>query len=160
MQVFDASSAIYAWDNYPIEQFPSLWKWLGVQVVGKSLTIPAVALDEVAHVAPDCGEWLKQRDIERLAISNSILADALNIKALLNIVGENYHPKGVGENDILIIATARAHAAELISDEGRQKLPPDMMSKRKIPSVCSMAELDVPCISFLEFIKRSQVVFG
>jgi hypothetical protein len=160
MQVFDASSAIYAWDNYPIEQFPPLWKWLGVQVQSKSLTIPAVAFDEVAHVAPDCGEWLKEHDIQRLAVSNAILTKALSIKALLKIVGENYHPKGVGENDILIIATARAHHGELISDEGRQKLAPDEMAKRKIPSVCAMPEVAVSCINFLEFIKRSGVVFG
>ena len=32
MQTFDASSMIYAWDNYPIEQFPPLWDWMGVQV--------------------------------------------------------------------------------------------------------------------------------
>ena len=73
MQVLDASSAIYAWDNYPIEQFPPLWKWLGVQVQGKSLTIPAVAFDEVAHIAPDCGEWLKEHDIQRLAIIDSAI---------------------------------------------------------------------------------------
>ena len=160
MQVLDVSSAIYAWDNYPIEQFPPLWKWLGVQVQGTSLTIPAVAFDEVAHVVPDCGEWLKEHDVQRLAISNAILANALSIKASLKIVGENYHPRGVGENDILIIATARAYHGELISEEGRQKLAPDVLAKRKIPSVCAMPEVAIPCINFLEFIKRSGVVFG
>ena len=160
MQVLDASSAIYAWDNYPIEQFPPLWKWLAVQVRRKSLTIPGVAFDEVAHAAPDCGEWLKEHDVQRLAISNAILTNALSIKMRLKIVGENYHPKGVGENDILIIATARAHHGELISEEGRQKLAPDVMAKRKIPSVCSMPEVAISCINFLEFIKRSEVVFG
>jgi hypothetical protein len=160
MQVLDASSAIYAWDNYPAEQFPALWKWLGVHVQRKSLTIPAAAFDEVAHVAPDCGEWLKVHDIQRLAVTNAILTNALSIKALLKIVGENYHPKGVGENDILIIATARAHHGELISDEGRQTLAPDVMAKRKIPSVCAMPEVAVSCINFLEFIKSSEVVFG
>jgi predicted nucleic acid-binding protein len=159
MQVLDASSVIYAWDNYPIEQFPPLWRWLADEVKGSSLAIPTVAFDEVEHKTPDCGIWLKGHNVQRLKISNDILKNALSIKALLKIVGEQYHPKGVGENDILIIATAQAHGANLISDEAQQKNPPDAMSKRKIPSVCGLPEVGVPCVNFLEFIKRSKVVF-
>jgi hypothetical protein len=160
MQVFDASSVIYAWDNYPLDQFPPLWKWLGSQVQEQSLAIPEVAFDEVTHKAHDCADWLKQYDVRHLAVSNAILANALSIKTLLGIVGEKYHPKGVGENDILIIATTQMHNAELISDEGRQKIAPDVLAKRKIPSVCSLPEVAVPCINFLDFIKRSGAVFG
>lgn len=29
MLAFDASSIIHGWDNYPIEQFPGLWAWMG-----------------------------------------------------------------------------------------------------------------------------------
>lgn len=83
----------------------------------------------------------------------------MSIHDLMGIVGDAYHAKGVGENDILIIATARAHRAELVSNEGRQSL--DILpAKRKIPAVCAMPEVAVPCINFMEFIKRSDVVFG
>lgn len=43
MLVFDASSALYAWDNYPIEQFPPLWAWLALRIAKGQLTISAVA---------------------------------------------------------------------------------------------------------------------
>lgn len=158
MQVFDASSMIYAWDNYPIEQFPGLWEWLADQIEQKKIAVPSVALQEIGHKAPDCAEWLKIHDVENLEIGNPILMDALRLKALLGIEGDKYHPKGVDENDLLIIATAAHHHAELISDESRQKLP-DMPAKRKIPAVCDMPEVAVRCISFIEYIKRSGVVF-
>jgi predicted nucleic acid-binding protein len=160
MQVFDASSSIYAWDNYPAQQFPPLWKWLAGQINQKRLVMARVAFEEVVIKAPDCADWLRLNDLEQYEISNTIVQDAMRIKALLGIVGDSYHPKGVGENDLFIIATALAHGAELVSDEERQPIPPQTPSKRKIPLVCAMNEVGVPCINFLEYIKRSDEIFG
>jgi hypothetical protein len=56
MRVFDASSMIYAWDNYPLQQFPPLWGWMANQIEQGELAMPSVALDEVAHKAPECAE--------------------------------------------------------------------------------------------------------
>ena len=159
MQAFDASSMVYAWDNYPIRQFPGLWEWISEQIAKRILVIPDVALEEVSKEAPECGQWLKESNIILLDVNNAIVQDAMRIKGLLGIVGDRYHPKGVGENDILIIAAARANGAELISDEGKQNLLPDKMAKRKIPAVCDMAEVSVPCINFVESIKRSDATF-
>lgn len=159
MQVFDASSMIYAWDNYPIDQFPGLWEWMTTEIEEKRLVMPSVAFEEVASKTPECAEWLKNNDLKLFGINNAILQDAKRVKGLLGIVDDNYNPKGVGENDLLIIAVARANNAELISDEERQPTPPQVPSKRKIPSVCTMVEVSVPCIKFIEFIKRSQKTF-
>ena len=52
MQVFDASSMIYAWDNYPIRQFPGLWDWMKTRIMKKTLVMPRVAFDEVADKMP------------------------------------------------------------------------------------------------------------
>ncbi len=158
MPVFDASSMIYAWDNYPLRQFPGLWEWLALQAKEKKLAMPKVAFDEIAHKAPECAAWLKDEDIELFEVNNAILHEAMRIKGLVGIVDDNYHPKGVGENDLFIIATAKAHGAELISDERQTTLPKEP-TKKKIPTVCSMKEVKVPCFSFLEFIKRSGEVF-
>jgi len=158
MQVFDASSMIYAWDNYPIRQFPGLWEWMATQIDEKRLVMPSVAFQEVAHKTPECANWLEKTDIKQLEITNTIMKDAMRIKKLLGIKGDNYHSKGVGENDIFIIATARDHSAELVSNEGMQKIP-DILAKKKIPAVCAMKEVDVLCINFLKFIKRSDEIF-
>jgi hypothetical protein len=160
MQVFDASSMIYAWDNYPVRQFPPLWKWIAGQIEQTNLVMPRVAFDEVVKKTPDCGDWLKENNLEQLEINNEIILAAMLIKELLRIVDDNYHAHGVGENDIFIIATAQTHRAELVSEEKRQTTPPTIPSKRKIPAVCVMKEVAVPCINFIEYIKRSDEVFG
>lgn len=159
MQVFDASSMVYAWDNYPIHQFPGLWEWIAEQMAKKVLVMPVVAFDEVANEEQDCGQWLEEKNIKKLYITNVIAQDSNRIKKLLGIEGDSYHPKGVGENDIFIIATARDHGAELVSDEGKQNQLPAIAAKRKIPAVCAMPEVSVRCINFIEYIKRSDVIF-
>jgi predicted nucleic acid-binding protein len=151
---------IHAWDNYPAHQFPGMWRWIAAEINERRLVMPSVAFIEVGNRTPDCADWLLEANLERLDMTNAIIQDALRIKGLLGIEGDRYHPKGVGENDLLIICTARAHGRELVSDEARQNLPPDVNAKRKIPSVCSMPEVTVPCVNFIEYIKRANFVFG
>lgn len=160
MLVFDASSMIYAWDNYPDNQFPPFWQWMATQVEQGILVMPKVAFEEVEHKASDCAQWLKELGLVRLEVTNVILQDANRIKGLLGVVDDNYGADGVGENDLLIIATARVHGVELVSDERKQPLLPKKLSNCKIPAVCNMNTVNVPCINFLEYIKSSQVVFG
>ncbi|MBA3022943.1 MAG: DUF4411 family protein [Sideroxydans sp.] len=158
MRVFDASSMIYAWDNYPIEQFPGLWEWMAGQIESKQLLMPSVAFEEVNHKTPDCGEWLKENNLEQLEINHAIAHEAKRIKGLLGIANDKY-TTGVGENDILIVATARLHKAELVSDEAKQPNLPKLPSNRKIPAVCVMPTVAVSCINFIEYIRASGAVF-
>lgn len=46
MLIFDASSIIYAWDNYPKHQFPPLWKWMARQIEQEKIAMPEVAFGE------------------------------------------------------------------------------------------------------------------
>ena len=158
MPDFDASSMIYAWDNYPEKQFPGLWEWIEVQIQGKDICMSIVAFEEVRLKAPDCANWLTKRGIEQHDITNDIVQDANRIKNLLGIVGDDYHPKGVDENDLLIIATARANGVQLISEE-HQPLEPNEPRKRKIPAVCRMSGVAHPCTNFIDYIKAVGAVF-
>lgn len=159
MRAFDASSMIYAWDNYPIDQFPGLWEWIAEQVGAQQICMPDVALDEVLNKVPECCAWLKENGLLVIPIGNAAVREAMRIKDLLGIEGDKYHPKGVGENDIFIIATARLQEIELVSDEERQQVAPQVESKRKIPSVCGIPDVNVRCINFLDYIKNSGAVF-
>lgn len=159
MQVFDASSLIYAWDNYPLAQFPGVWNWLEDQIEARTIKTSQVALGEVLDIAPDCHAWLTARNIESLPVTNQITQQALTIKGLLGIVNDSYHAKGVGENDLLILSTAKVHQFDLVSDEAVQNNPPNEPRKRKIPAVCAMQQVQVNCQSFVEFLKASNEVF-
>ena len=159
MLVLDASSALHAWDNYPLVQFPSLWNWIERQIAIGELTIPWVALEEVGHKYPECAAWLKASKIGAHAMTQAMLTDALRIKDLLEIAGDAYG-KGVDENDLFIIATACALDAELLTDEKRQPSRDKFKKNYKIPAVCDLPEVKVKSLNFVEYFKRSQEVFG
>jgi hypothetical protein len=159
MQVFDASSMIYAWDNYPVAQFPGLWNWLADRVNTRVIQMSAVAFDEVEHKVPECSAWLRDANLEKLPVSEEILIEALRIKGLLGIVEDKFGG-GVGENDLIIIATAKLHQVELVNDESFQPALPKVMANCKIPAVCNLASVNVPWINFIGYLKRSEAVFG
>ena len=159
MLAFDASGVIHAWDNYPVKQFPPLWTWIASQVQDGEFLIPKVAFDETKDKVPECAEWLRDENIQRIEVSNDILQAAMRIKSQLGIQDDQYHAKGVGENDILIVATAFVQEMELVSEEARQNNLPQDKRKMKIPAVCNLQEVQVTCINFVDLIKRSEEVF-
>jgi hypothetical protein len=154
MYSFDASSMIHAWDNYPPENehFDSLWGWFCSNVQNKEFVISKKAFEEVSHKIPECGVWLKNNDTEILNLTPTSLLIAKNIKESLGILEEQY-TKGVGENDLLIIAIAKETEATLVSEEGRQSVLPALKSNYKIPAVCNLEEIGVDCCNFLNLLK-------
>jgi predicted nucleic acid-binding protein len=160
MHAFDASSLIHAWDNYPIDKFPPLWEWMAGQIQSGDFVVSEVALKEIGNKAPECATWLKEQEIQRLPMSNAIAQEALRIKRLLGIEDDRYHPKGVGENDILIIATAKVHDHTLVTEEGFQAVFPAVPAKSRIPTVCNMGEVRVEWCKFIDLIKASDAVFS
>ena len=159
MQVFDASSIVHAWDNYPPELFPPLWVWLAGEISANRLQMSQVALQEVHDVAPDCHAWLVNSGIAALAVTSAIVHSANGLKSLIGVQGDDFHPKGVDENDLIIIATARSLGCGLVSNELQPSTPIDL-KKAKIPTICRLPQVSVQCQSFVEYLKHSKVVFS
>ena len=159
MHTLDASSILHAWDNYPLTQFPGLWDWLAGEIQDQRLSIPTVALEEVGHKSPDCATWLKNQNIRRLPMGNAVLQAAKQIKDEVGIQNDKYHPKGVDENDILIIAAAQYNGATLVTNEARQSSSLKEPTRRKIPAVCDLPGVAVANKNFLDYIQQSQQVF-
>lgn len=80
------------------------------------------------------------------------------IQNLLGIVNDNYHPDGVDENDLFIIATARTHGLDLVSDENQPTAPLNLR-RSKIPTVCRMNQVSVTCSKLNAHIRGSRVVY-
>ncbi|MCB1960215.1 MAG: DUF4411 family protein [Rhodocyclaceae bacterium] len=159
MQVFDASSMIHAWDNYPILQFPALWNWMADRVAQGVIQMSEVAAEEVGHKVPECVNWLKDVGLQKLPVTEAILLEAMRIKELLEIEEDRYG-SGVDENDLIIIATAKIHNVELVTNEGVQTALPVQKRKYKIPAVCKMHTVKVPSLDYLLYLKRSEAVFS
>ena len=159
MQALDASSIVYAWDNYPADQFPPLWDWLEDRCRDGQLGIPQPAMDEVHHVAPECAAWLLSVGVTVLPVTNDVLQEAARIKTALGIATDQFHPSGVDENDLLIVATARSLGTRLISNEALQSALPVNPRKFKIPAVCTH-HAPPPSMNFLEFLTGSGAQFG
>jgi len=160
LPTFDASSIIHAWDHYPLKQFPRLWEWLGDEFNAQRFTMPEIAEGETKKRDVDCHKWLRQNNVRIIPMSPEILSKALEIKASLGIVHDrDYATNGVGENDILIVATCVTQVLELVSNEGVQRELPRNLRKYKIPAVCRMVGVNVPCISFRELLVQSGKVF-
>ena len=118
-----------------------------------------VALDEVHNVAPDCHTWLVNVGITAYPVTSAIAHSANRFKALIGVHGDDFHPKGVDENDLIIIATAHSIGCGLVSNELQPSAPADMR-KAKIPTVCKLRGVGVECKSFVEYLKLSKVVFS
>jgi hypothetical protein len=159
MQVFDASSMIYAWDNYPAAQFPGLWVWIADRVAQGVIRMSEVAFEEVGHKTPECVAWLKAAGLQKMPVTEATLVEASRIKGLLEIE-EDHYGSGVDENDLIIIATAKLNGFELVTDEAFQAVLPKRKQNYKIPAVCGMQTVNVAPVGFLTYIKRSGAVFG
>jgi hypothetical protein len=158
MLALDASSIVHGWDNYPIGKFPRLWDWIEGEIVAGNLIISTVAFTEVTQVCPDCAVWLDSVNITQSPITGAMLAESIVYKTALGIVGEAFHPNGVDEKDLMIIANAYLHGITLISNEAVQNNLPQLMAKYKIPAVCDHIA-HVNCISFLTFINSATISF-
>ena len=159
MQVFDASSMVHAWDTYPYGQFPGLWDWMADRVAQGLIQMSEVAVDEVGHKVPECVAWLKDAGLQKLSVSEAILLEAMRIKDLLEIDGEQYG-SGVDENDLIIIATAKLHGCELVTNEAFQPALNKQKRNWKIPAVCNMETVGVEWVDYLDYLKRTGAVFG
>jgi len=163
---FDASAIVYLWDNYPIQNphFDSIWKWFSNHVEQENFIISDVAINEVRQkILYDAILKTVPKSADFIAILNIItvfkkvpadLLTAQKIKNILEIEEDKYHSKGVGENDLLIIANAKRTCSILVTNEKRQDdvITIKIRAKYKIPAVCNLDTVGVENINLAELL--------
>lgn len=150
-KLIDASSAIYAWDNYPIEIFGTLWcRFIGQQIKSGLIKITETNIKEVEKSSPDCYKWLKENNISSLRATNNEIQEVNKLSSRLGIQNSKYRA-GVNYNDLLLIATAYTNEREVITNEACQPSRPKVKANYKIPLVCM--EICCPPIKTFSFIK-------
>ena len=173
MYSFDASAIVDLWDNYPIQNphFAPMWDWFKTQVEQKVFCISDIALKEVKDkiiYKSEYGSLEKDIPKSKLFIQalntitlNKITADDLisvqHIKTLLDIQEDNYSTKGVGENDLLIIANAKNNGTILVTNENRQNNLPNIKAKYKMPAVCNLNEVNLKNKNLAELLHISDL---
>ena len=157
--VFDASSIIHAWDEYPIQQFPRLWEWLAEQVEKQEIIFSILAWGETVHKYPDCAKYLTPYQPVLVTPDDSILTKMKGIQHSLGIFDGKYHEKGVDESDISSIAIAWVKGLSVVTNESLQGNLPANIKKYKIPAVCDMRPVRVKHCSFREYFVQSGQVF-
>ncbi|RYZ87507.1 MAG: DUF4411 family protein [Proteobacteria bacterium] len=150
MHTFDASSMIWAWDNYPISIFPPLWDWMAERFKSGEFSLSETAFNE-CYKSADCQDWLKKNKAKIHKNTLAMAAHSTQIHSLLGIV-DNKYGNGVKENDIRIIASAKELSLILVSNEGIQDDVFRLPKNSKIPAVCKMKEVKVKCIRFLDLL--------
>ncbi len=120
--------------------FDQLWKNILAHAGNSHFSISKVAFDEVKNTI-DNKDTQQQKFIQILKKFVVIETDiddfnfVKRAKQKLGIVEDKYG-NGVGENDLLIIATAERTNATLVTNEGVQSSAPENKSNAKIPLVC------------------------
>ena len=171
MYMFDTSSMVYAWDDYPKDQFSCLWDWMGEQIKKRELRMSETVYNELEG---ERYQWIKQCGLKPDPNTDTVARYAAQIESKL---GKPKSPeqniKGVSANDILIIAAVivlnqnkivYSKEVVLVSNEGKQFNIPGELYNYKIPLVCASlptlcALPKIRCINFAEYLKESKSVF-
>lgn len=122
--LIDASSAIHAWTNYPIDKFSEVWKWIKKEIHDQNIQSINEIIGETEKKDDGLHRWLLENNIYCIPASNAILQFALRINQFFEINDGDSVSSGVGKNDVLLISAAKLSRLEIITNEAVQIIKP------------------------------------
>lgn len=146
----DTSSFIESWQRrYPPDIFPSFWYKLS-SVIGEQIIVAQeLVIEEIGSQDDELNEWIKEQEKLCVPFDEDVQAIASHI------ISE--YPRIVGAHqkygaDPFVIALAKQHNLVVITEERGGSA-----SKPKIPFICQ--DIDVPCMTMLDFIREMKWSF-
>ena len=156
----DANIFITSWyHSYPIDIFPSLWRQLAqyqhdiiliTPIYGEIGPISSVDKNLPQVVLKDkypLRTWLNNSQFYEAPIDDKVNQLSLDMEKKYQIKNPS---KGVGKNDMLLIAYAAEMCKTVVTFERIQNQRPAMKYNYQIPLVCQ--DENVPCINFINMI--------
>lgn len=147
---FDTSALIEPWTrHYPHDLMPSLWERIDELASGGVVCAQEQVGREIARMDDTLHEWTKGRDHLFRPSSSEVQSALTSIMASHpGLIGMTKNRSGA---DPWVIALAMCENSTVVTyeqwEEGSKKI--------KIPSVCK--DLGVPCITFVEFMRRANI---
>jgi predicted nucleic acid-binding protein len=156
LYLIDTSSLILLWHTYPIKNFPSVSSWFGELIEQGQVLICHTVLEECKKNAPELYNWLKGLKFNVYSLTQEVILVAKDIESKMGIA--EYSPKGVDENDLFIIATAKIVKRTLITNEAPQRdvSKINRLAKYKIPAVCQLPYVQVDCVNLIAMITKEK----
>ncbi len=148
----DANVFITPWNtDYPMDIFPSLWEALAQHKENIVLIKPIY--DEIDPLTTGkrgkLRQWLLKNKFMPIPVDENIQDISIKFENEYQI---NEKSRGVGKNDLMLIAYAHKEEGTVVTFETKQAQAPDKKKNYKIPLVCK--EKDTACITFVEMLRK------
>lgn len=139
------------WRMWPPDLAPRFWDDLAALASRGGLVVSEEVREELERKDDELAAWARAHVPEWHPLTDEVQAVATEIMARWGrLVDSKGYRSGA---DPFVVATARVTGTTLVTDEG----PGDERTV-KIPYVC--AQLDVPCIGLLDFVRAAGLRLG
>lgn len=151
---FDTSAIIEPWRRtHPPDVFVRLWEGLESLIDSGEIVCTDEVLEELGRKDDEISKWAKERPYMFLPIDDAVQAAVTTILSTAHF--ENLVKPGSQRNqaDPFVVALAQVKNLTVVTYERA----PGSVAKPRIPDVCN--HFGVPCISFVEVIRRQGWTF-
>lgn len=147
----DSDSAINAWRDYPINNFPKIWHWIEQMGNEGNLGMSEVVFRELEKGGDECYKWFKERKTDFVHPNDDDVQRELD--RLVNTYNNFGLITGKNEGDPFVVALAIVKDGIVVTNESMS----NNMNGPKVPDVCR-AE-GIHWIKFVDVIQREGVRF-
>lgn len=148
----DTSALLDGWTRYyPPDVFPGIWRRIDDLVDDSRLIAPEEVRVELARKDDDVYAWAGERDDLFVPVDEPIQIELVGILESFPRLVNTQRNRSMA--DPWVVALARVRKTTVLTGEVRS----GKLERPRIPDVCD--QLDIPCLNFLELLRREEWTF-